>query len=191
MEINLNTYQLDSDLSSGYSAIQRLNNRGLVQRKEGWRRSFRPSLPSPPVFVAPFFVLCSNTVKWQNLPSWILHLLVCCFAFLAKLRCWGGDLREGAENYYYFQQKGWKRRRGKVQFIPQEWVLWKTDYWNFFQSSISLADSAKLLVRVRILVLFPFFVRAVFTIGNSSFSRSSKTSTLLPTLVAPSVANYC
>ena len=122
MEINLNTYQLDSDLSSGYSAIQRLNNRGLVQRKKGWRRSFRPSLPSPQSL--------SNTVKWQNLPSWILHLLVCCFAFLAKLRCWGGDLREGAENYYYFQQKGWKRRRGKIQFIPQEWVLyrkrWKT-----------------------------------------------------------------
>ena len=35
VEINLNTYQLDSDLSSRYSAIQRLNNRGLVQRKEG------------------------------------------------------------------------------------------------------------------------------------------------------------
>ena len=35
VEINLNTYQLDSDLSSGYSAIQCLNNRGLVQRKEG------------------------------------------------------------------------------------------------------------------------------------------------------------
>ena len=35
VEINPNTYQLDSDLSSGYSAIQRLNNRGLVQRKEG------------------------------------------------------------------------------------------------------------------------------------------------------------
>ena len=35
VEINPNTYQLDSYLSSGYSAIQRLNNRGLVQRKEG------------------------------------------------------------------------------------------------------------------------------------------------------------
>ena len=35
VEINLNTYQLDSDLSSGYTAIQRLNYRGLVQRKEG------------------------------------------------------------------------------------------------------------------------------------------------------------
>ena len=58
---------------------------------------------------------------------------------------------------------------------------------NFFQRSISLADSAKLLVRVRILVLFSFFVQAVFTIGNSSFSRSSKTSTLLPTLLAPNV----
>lgn len=75
-------------------------------------------------------------------------------------------------------------------FLRNEYSIIMEKMKNFFQSSISLAHSAKLLVRVSILVLFSFFVRAVCTIGNSSFSRSSKTSTLLPTLVAPSVANY-
>lgn len=33
--------------------------------------------------------------------------------FLAKLCRWSGDIREGAKDYHYFKQKGWKGRRGK------------------------------------------------------------------------------
>lgn len=39
---------------------------------------------------------------------------MCSFVFfLAKLCRWSGDIREGAEDYHYFKQKGWKGRRGK------------------------------------------------------------------------------
>jgi len=32
---------------------------------------------------------------------------------LAKLRRWSSDIWEGAKDYHYIQQEGWKGRRGK------------------------------------------------------------------------------